>query len=123
MERTMTRKEDLECIYWDFYKEVHNFRPRHINFAELTEADLEQMLTQLGEQAKVVFAQQAEAEKVAIIRFETSIDALYACGAKTREDALRWIMEASGCDGDWEFLCYENALPYGYFKSVDLCAH
>ena len=48
---------------------------------------------------------------------------IFQAGAGDRETALRWIMDASDCDGDWEFLCFHHHLPYGYFKqSVDLCA-
>ena len=115
-EYTMTRKEELVSIYWDFYKEVNNVRPRWVNFDACTEADLEVMLRDLDEQAKVVFAQRAEDEKNAVAAFENLISMTIASGAKTREDALRWIMEGSTCGGDWEFLCYEHGLPYGYFK-------
>lgn len=118
MDYTMTRKEELVNIYWDFYKEVHNFRPRHIDFEACTEADLEEMLDRLNEQAQVVFAEREAAEKDAVCKFNTLVDMTIASGAKTREDALRWIMEASGCDGDWDYFAWQNGLPYAYFKRV-----
>jgi hypothetical protein len=40
---------------------------------------------------------------------------LYACGARDREMALRWIHEAEGSNGDDEFLCYLVGLPFRYF--------
>jgi hypothetical protein len=39
-------------------------------------------------------------------------------GAKTRDQALRWIHEAEGSNGDDEFLCYLTGLPYGYFRKA-----
>jgi hypothetical protein len=37
-------------------------------------------------------------------------------GARDRETALRWIMEASTANGDWEYFCFLNGLPYRYFE-------
>jgi hypothetical protein len=39
-------------------------------------------------------------------------------GARNRETALKWIMDASNANGDWEYLCHELGLPYSYFKQV-----
>jgi hypothetical protein len=39
-------------------------------------------------------------------------------GAGNYETALRWIHEADGTDGDDEYLCYHNGLPYGFFKKA-----
>jgi hypothetical protein len=41
---------------------------------------------------------------------------LMMAGAKTREQALRWVHEAEGSNGDDEYLCYLLGLPYGYFR-------
>jgi len=27
-------------------------------------------------------------------------------------------MDASSADGDWDYFCYQNGLPYGYFKEA-----
>ena len=35
-------------------------------------------------------------------------------GAKIREVALGWLMDTSGANGDWEYFCFLNGLPYGY---------
>jgi hypothetical protein len=39
-------------------------------------------------------------------------------GAKDRATALRWIMDASQAGGDWEYFCFLNGLPYGYFREA-----
>lgn len=113
----MTRKEELAAIYWDFYKEVYNVRPRWIDFDACTEADLEQMLDSLDAQAKVEFARQAAAEQAAVDAFEKTVTQAIALGARDRETALRWLMEGSACNGDWDFLAWEHGLPYHYFRT------
>lgn len=113
---TMTRKEELASIYWDFYKEVYGVRPRWIDFEACSEEELVQMLDHLDAAAKVEFARQEEAEKAAVVKFEKLVADTMAAGAVRRETALRWIMEGSTCNGDWDFLCWEHGLPYGYFR-------
>ena len=112
----LSRKEQLEGIYWDMYKEAHGFRPRHIRLDLCTEAELEADLDRL----QVIIADnellRKAAEEKAAHAFEMRILSILACGAKDREMALRWVHEAEGSNGDDEFLCYLVGLPYGYFK-------
>ena len=112
----LSRKEQLEGIYWDMYKEAHGFRPRHIRLDLCTEAELEADLDRL----QVIIAdndlQRQAAEEKAAHAFEMRVMGLLASGAKDREMALRWIHEAEGSNGDDEFLCYLVGLPYRYFK-------
>ena len=114
----LSRKEQLEGIYWDMYKEAHGFRPRHIRLDLCTEAELEADLDRL----QVIIAdndlQRQAAEEKAAHAFEMRVLGLMASGAKDREMALRWIHEAEGSNGDDEFLCYLVGLPYGYFRKV-----
>ena len=112
----LSRKEQLEGIYWDMYKEAHGFRPRHIRLDLCTEAELEADLDRL----QIIIAdndlQREAAEEKAAHAFEMRVMGLLASGAKDREMALRWIHEAEGSNGDDEFLCYLVGLPYRYFK-------
>ena len=112
----LSRKEQLEGIYWDMYKEAHGFRPRHIRLDLCTEAELEADLDRL----QIIIAdndlQRQAAEDKAAHAFEMRVMGLLASGAKDREMALRWIHEAEGSNGDDEFLCYLVGLPYRYFK-------
>lgn len=62
-------------------------------------------------------AMQEQAELAdAVKKFEQHVTNTICMGARNRETALRWIMEASNADGDWEYLCFLNDLPYGYFN-------
>lgn len=114
----MTRKEQLECIFWDAYKDAHGFRPRHINVSAMTEAELEAELNILSTEIAIQEQERKQAEEVAAHEFEIRVQTLMSAGAKTREQALRWIHEAEGSNGDDEYLCYLVGLPYGYFKKV-----
>ena len=111
----LSRKEQLEGIFWDMYKEAHGFRPRHIRLDLCTEAELEQDLDRL----QVIIADnellRQAAEEKAAHAFEMRVLSILACGAKDREMALRWVHEAEGSNGDDEFLCYLVGLPYRYF--------
>lgn len=113
----LSRKEQLESIVWDMYKEAHGIRPRHMNLAAMTEAELEAECQRLEEEVKMADRARREAEAAAVLRFSKRIGEVIKAGAKDRETALRWIHEADGSNGDDEYLCYINGLPYGFFKA------
>ena len=112
---TMTRREELQSIYWDMYKDAHGFRPRHIRLDLCTEAEMEADLDRLQAIIQDNEHQRVAAEEKAAHAFEMRILSILACGAKDRAMALRWIHEAEGSNGDDEFLCYLVGLPYRYF--------
>jgi hypothetical protein len=113
---TMTRREELECIFWDMYKDAHGIRPRHIRLDLCSDAEIEADLDRL--QAIIVDneAQRRLAEHEACHAFEMRMLSLLASGAKDREMALRWVHEAEGSNGDDEYLCFLVGLPYRYFR-------
>jgi hypothetical protein len=114
----LTHKEQLECIFWDAYKDAHGFRPRHINVQAMTVAELEDELNRLSTEIAVQEQERKEAEVKAAHDFEIRVQNLMLAGAKTREQALRWIHEAEETNGDDEYLCYTLGLAYGYFKKA-----
>ena len=117
----MTTLEQYACIYWDMYKDAFGIRPRGIDTSSWTEADYLAEFKQLEEiiEREEIARKAAEAE--AVKKFEQHVTNTMCMGAGTREVALRWIMEASSANGDWEYLCYDLGLPYRYF-SVDAVA-
>ena len=117
----MTTLEQYACIYWDMYKDAFGIRPRGIDTSSWTEADYLAEFKQLEEiiEREEIARKAAEAE--AVKKFEQHVTNTICMGAGTREVALRWIMEASSANGDWEYLCYDLGLPYRYF-SVDAVA-
>jgi hypothetical protein len=112
----LSRKEQLESIFWDAYKDAHGFRPRHIDVSAMTEAQLEAELDSLGKIIGQQEAQRKEDEHWAIVLFNNRVEELIKTGAKDRETAIRWIHEAEDTRGDDEYLCYCLGLPYGFFK-------
>lgn len=120
----LSRKEQLECIVWDAYKDAYGFRPRHMNLQAMSEAELEAELAALEQEiARVIEREKAE-QAEAIVRFEARVQSTIESGAKDRETAIRWIRTAEEAEfNDDDYLCYCLGLPYGYFKkSVDTLA-
>ena len=117
----MTTLEQYACIYWDMYKDAFGIRPRGIDTSSWTEADYLAEFKQLEEiiEREEIARKAAEAE--AVKKFEQHVTNTICMGAGDRETALRWIMDASNANGDWEYLCYDLGLPYRYF-SVDTVA-
>ena len=114
----LSYKEQLESMVWDAYKDAYNFRPRHMNLAAMTEAELEAELADL-EQAVARTIEREKAEQAeAIVRFEELVQHTIEIGARTRGNALRWIAEGEQYNGDWDHVCYSYGLPFGYFKEA-----
>ena len=114
----MSDVEQLHSIWWDAYKDAHGFRPRGADVAHWTAEDFRKEIESLGEVIEQAEKARRQDEAQAVVRFSKRIQQVIDSGAKDRETALRWIMEADDCRGDWEYLCYQNGLPYGFFKNV-----
>lgn len=57
---------------------------------------------------------EAEYERKSIEEFEAQVVKTIEVGAKNREQAIQWLMEASEWGGDVEHFCYLMGLPYNY---------
>jgi len=114
----MTVLEQMACTYWDMYKDAHGVRPRGIDTSSWTEEDFCKEFDYLQQVIEQECKARREAEEVAVRRFEKRIGDMIALGAGDRETALRWIHEADGSNGDDEYLCYLNGLPYGFFRKA-----
>ena len=112
----MTVLEQMQCQYWDMYKDAYGVRPRGVDTTSWTEADF---MAEFDLLAMVINAEdlaRKEAEATAVEKFEQHIINTMCMGARDRETALRWIMDASTANGDWEYFCFLNGLPYRYFE-------
>jgi len=112
----MTVLEQMACQFWDMYKDAYGVRPRGIDTAAWDEATFEAEFNYLQDLIAKNEQEREIAEREATVAFEQRLQELYACGAKDRAMALRWIHEAEGSNGDDEFLCYLVGLPYRYFQ-------
>jgi hypothetical protein len=111
----MTVLEQMQCQYWDMYKDAYGVRPRGIDTSSWTEAAFAKEFEFLANTIQRNEEQRAEAEANAAHDFEMRMLSLLQMGAKDREMALRWVHEAEGSDGDNEYLCFLLGLPYRYF--------
>lgn len=114
----MSEKEQLECALWDAYKDAHGIRPRFMNMECMTVEELKEQLEYCCRTIEQNEIQRKEDESRAMHDFEMRMLSLMQCGAKSREQALRWVHEAEDSNGDDDYLCYLLGLPYGYFRKV-----
>ena len=107
-----------QSIFWDMYKDAHGIRPRGIDTSTWTIEQFQQEFEYLGRVIANNENQRKVFEADAIEKFEKHVTDTICMGAGNRETALRWIMDASNANGDWEYLCYDLGLPYQYFRKV-----
>ena len=117
----MTELEQAQCIYWDMYKDAHGVRPRGIDTRSWTLADFQEQFQYLAQVIDENSQQQERAELAAEEDFELRVQNLRLSGARSREQALRWIHEAEGTQGDDEQLCWQLGLRFGYLRGETLC--
>ena len=114
----MTVLEQMQCQFWDMYKDAYGVRPRGISTHLWDEAKFNREFDFLQSEITKNEQERKIAEHEACHAFEMRMLSVLACGAKDREMALRWIHEAEGTQGDDEFLCWTLGLPYQYFRKV-----
>ena len=114
----MSVLEQMQCQYWDMYKDAYGVRPRGIDTSTWTEYAFQVEFEHLALVIQQEEIARKESEASAAVRFEAQIDSLIAAGAVSREAALKWIHEAEGSDGDDEYLCFLLGLRYGYFRKA-----
>jgi len=105
-----------QCQFWDMYKDAYGIRPRGIDTSTWTLEMFEHEFKHLAVIIDRDEAARRRSEALAVKDFEQHVTNTICMGARDRETALRWIMDASEADGDWEYFCFLNGLPYGYFK-------
>jgi hypothetical protein len=110
----MSDLEQAAATWWDLYKDVHGVRPRGVDTSNWTLAGFNAQIKALTIHLKEVMESERQAEKQAIQRFEDRVAKLMHNG-NDRERVIAWLMDAEGVDGDFEYFCYTQGLPFGYF--------
>ena len=82
-----------------------------------TEEDFLKEFEYLGKVIDAEETQRKADEAEAIVRFEDRVLNLMHTGTN-RERVIAWLMDAEGANGDLEYFCYTQGLPYGYFQKV-----
>lgn len=111
----MTELEQAQCQYWDMYKDAYGVRPRGIDTSTWTLEDFCEEFVTLGNVIEREEIQRKIDQAEAVKRFESQLASLMATGARTREQAIAWVHDAEGSNGDDEYLCFLLGLPYRYF--------
>ena len=112
---SMTKRDELSCVYWDMYKDAYGVRPRGINTDSWTEVQFNDALDELERVIEASELARKEDEARAILKFEDSVANLMTT-ATNRERVIAWLMQEAGAEGDPEYFCYKKGLPYGYFN-------
>jgi hypothetical protein len=113
----MSVLEQMQCQYWDMYKDAYGVRPRGVDTSAWTEEVFMAEFELLGKVIEQEEIARKESEAEAIVRFEDSVLNLMHTGTN-RERVIAWLMDAESANGDFEYFCFTQGLPYGYFKEV-----
>jgi hypothetical protein len=108
-------------IVSDLHKEAYGFRPHSgwwVNWNVASDDGKQAIWNDLLESQEAEFQEHEKRQAAAIQKFEALVTLTIGAGAADRETALRWIMEGSEANGDWEYLCYLQGLPYQYFQQA-----
>jgi hypothetical protein len=124
-ERDMTETTYTFCedTVSDLHKDAYGFRPSQgfwLEWGNSTDAEKQATWDSLVECMKWRLEQDLAREREAVEDFEVLVQSTIDSGAKDRTTALRWIMDGSDCNGDWEHLCFRHGLPYGYFRDEEV---
>ena len=96
-------------IYSDLHKEVYGIRPRgdmSNMTAEMLDAEWDFILR--AQEQELEYENECRARARAAL--EADIERTIALGAGDRDTAVRWLMEAEGADGDYDYFLYKRGL-------------
>ena len=113
----MTVLEQMQCQYWDMYKDAYGVRPRGIDTSTWTEYAFQVEFEHLALVIQQEETARKEAEAEAIVQFEDRVTNLMHTGTN-RARVIAWLMDAESVNGDFEYFCFTQGLPYGYFKDA-----
>lgn len=113
----MSPLEQAQCQYWDMYKDAYGSRPRGIDTSAWTLEDFEKEFEVLAVAIDREETERKEREAQAIVEFEDRVTNLMHTGTN-RERVIAWLMDAESANGDFEYFCFTQGLPYGYFRKT-----
>jgi len=114
----MSALEQAQCTYSDFHKDAYGFRPRN-DVSDWTLEDFDREFAVFARVCEENRIQQEAAEAEAIVRFEDRVTNLMHTGTN-RQRVIAWLMDAESANGDYEYFCFTQGLPYGYFKEMEV---
>ena len=113
----MSALERAQCTYWDMHKDAYGFRPRGVDTSTWTLEQFQDEFVILDQAIEREEIARKAAETKAVELFERRVLNLMHTGTN-RERVIAWLMDAEGANGDCEYFCYTQGLPYGYFRKA-----
>ena len=104
----------LETDVYEMTKEAYGVKGRHYNFNEMSDDDLKKEFEHLCEVAKREREIEERYEESAYQTFLKRIAEAQKLGAETKEDAIKWILQAEGLENEKDagYICYNLGLNY-----------
>ena len=114
-------RDSLATYIYEGHKDAFGVKGRHYDFDSMSLEELKAEADYISRSVKEQMALEAEMEKEAVDRYEEAITKYEAMGAGSREDAIRWLLQAEGLDKEWDagYVCYHLGLPYSMEKEFE----
>ena len=110
-------RDELATYIYDAHKTAFGCKGRHYDFDSMSLEELKAEADYISKACDEQMALEARMEKEAVERFEASV-AEYQKMAGSREDAIRWVLQAEGLEDERDpgYICYSLGLPYSMEK-------
>ena len=107
-------RDSLITSVYEMHKDAYGVKGRHYNFKEMSNEDLQKELDHLCEVAKRERELEKRYEESAYQTFLKRITEAMKLGAETKEDAIKWILQAEGLENEKDagYICYSLGLGY-----------
>ena len=104
----------LETDVYEMHKEAYGVKGRHYDFSKMSDDDLKKEFEHLAEVAKREREIEKRAEEEAFQNFEKTVANTIKHGAKDRDEAIRWILQAEELieyfDKEPDYICHALGL-------------
>ena len=107
-------RDSLITSVYEMHKDAYGVKGRHYNFDKMSNKELEEELDRLCAVAKAEREAEEKYEEAAYQTFLKQIAENMKLGAKDKETAIKWILEAEGLanEKDSSYICYSLGLSY-----------
>jgi len=107
-------RDSLITSVYEMHKDAYGVKGRHYNFDKMSNKELEEELEHLCKVAQAEREAEEKYEEAAYQTFLKQIAENMKLGAKDKETAIKWILEAEGLanEKDSSYICYSLGLSY-----------
>ena len=107
-------RSNLITSVYEMHKDAYGVKGRHYDFDNMSNKELEEELDRLCAVAKAEREAEEKYEEAAYQTFLKQIAENMKLGAKDKETAIKWILEAEGLanEKDSSYICYSLGLSY-----------